>query len=75
MERRHVALRPATRPADVKAERRLKKAYRAAMGALIEVHDIRVVMGRDELYRRCSRIGETAVDVAERLIYVGLKES
>ena len=25
-------------------------------------------MGRQELYRRCSRMGETAVDVAERLI-------
>ena len=66
-----------TRSADaaVKAERHLEKAYRAAMGALTEVDDLRVVMGRQELYRRCSRMGETAVDVAERLIYAGLKES
>ena len=64
-------------PADaaVKAERHLEKAYRAAMGALTEVEDVRVVMGRQELYRRCSRMGEAAVDVAERLIYAGLKES
>ena len=34
-----------------------------------------LVMGRQELYRRCSRMGEAAVDVAERLIYAGLKES
>ena len=45
------------------------------MGALAEVDDLRVVMGRQELYRRCSRMGETAVDVAERLIYAVLKES
>jgi uncharacterized protein Yka (UPF0111/DUF47 family) len=64
-------------PADkaVKDERRLEKAYRAAMGALVEVDDLSVVMGRRELYRRCSRMGEAAVDVAERLIYAVLKES
>jgi uncharacterized protein Yka (UPF0111/DUF47 family) len=65
------------KPADsaVKAERRLEKVYRSAMGALADVEDLRVVMGRQELYRRCSRMGETAVDVAERLIYAVLKES
>jgi uncharacterized protein Yka (UPF0111/DUF47 family) len=61
--------------AAVKAERKLEKAYRAAMGTLAELDDLRVVMGRQELYRRCSRMGETAVDVAERLIYAVLKES
>jgi uncharacterized protein Yka (UPF0111/DUF47 family) len=61
--------------AAVKAERRLEKAYRAAMSALADVDDRRVVMGRQELYRRCSRMGETAVDVAERLIYAVLKEN
>jgi uncharacterized protein Yka (UPF0111/DUF47 family) len=67
----------AVEPADraVKAERRLEKVYRGAMGALTDVEDLRVVMGRQELYRRCSRMGETAVDVAERLIYAVLKES
>jgi uncharacterized protein Yka (UPF0111/DUF47 family) len=67
----------AAEPADaaVKAERRLEKAYRAAMGALTDVDDLRVVMGRQELYRRCSRMGEAAVDVAERLMYAVLKES
>ena len=61
--------------AAVKAERHLEKTYRAAMGALTELDDLRAVMGRQELYRRCSRMGETAVDVAERLIYAELKEN
>ena len=63
-------------PADaaVKAERHIEKTYRAAMGALLEVDDLRAVMGRQELYRRCSRMGEAAVDVAERLMYAVLKQ-
>jgi len=61
--------------AAMKAERRLEKAYRAAMGALTAEEDVRAVMGRQELYRRCSRMGETVVDVAERLMYAGLKEN
>ncbi len=67
----------AAEPADaaVKAERHLEKAYRKAMGALAERDDVRAVMGLQELYRRCSRMGETAVDVAERLIYAVIKES
>lgn len=64
-----------TADAAVKAERRLEKAYRAAMAALAELDDVRVVIGRQELYRRCSRMGETVVDVAERLIYAVLKEN
>ncbi len=59
----------------MRSERNLEKTYRAAMGALAELDDLRVVMGRQELYRRCSRMGETAVEVAERLIYAVLKES
>jgi hypothetical protein len=61
--------------AAIKAERNLEKAYRAAMGALAELNDLRTVMGRQELYRRCSRMGESAVDVAERLVYAVLKEN
>jgi uncharacterized protein Yka (UPF0111/DUF47 family) len=67
----------AAEPADaaVKAEGRLEKAYRAAMGALARWSSTSVVMGRQELYRRCSQMGEAAVDVAERLMYAVLKES
>jgi uncharacterized protein len=64
-------------PADaaIKAERRLEKVYRAAMAALADTEDLRAVIGRQELYRRCSRMGESAVDVAERLIYAVLKRA
>jgi uncharacterized protein Yka (UPF0111/DUF47 family) len=67
----------AIEPADaaIKAERRLERAYRAGMGALLQIDDLRVVTARRELYRRCSRIGEGAVDVAERVIYAVVKES
>jgi uncharacterized protein len=61
--------------AAIKAERRLEKRYRDAMAALLENDDVREVTARRELYRRCSRIGETAVDVAERVIYAVVKES
>jgi uncharacterized protein Yka (UPF0111/DUF47 family) len=67
----------AIEPADaaIKAERRLERAYRAGMAALLPIDDLRAVTARRELYRRCSRIGEGAVDVAERVIYAVVKES
>jgi uncharacterized protein Yka (UPF0111/DUF47 family) len=67
----------ATQTADhaVKAARHLEKTYRAAMADLLDVDDLRSVMGCQELYRRCSRICECVVDVAERLIYAILKEN
>jgi uncharacterized protein Yka (UPF0111/DUF47 family) len=67
----------AIEPADaaIKAERRLERAYRAGMAALLESDDLRDVMARRELYRRCSRMGEGAVDVAERVVYAVVKES
>jgi hypothetical protein len=61
--------------AAIKAERCLEKRYRGAMAALLENDDVREVTARREVYRRCSRIGETAVDVAERVIYAEVKES
>jgi uncharacterized protein len=67
----------ATAPADaaIKAERKLERAYRAAMAALLEIDDLRTVIARRELYRRCSRIGEGAADVAERVVYAVVKEA
>ena len=67
----------ATEPADaaIKEARRLERVYRAAMAELLEVDDLRQVMARRELYRRCSRMGEAAVDVAERVLYAAVKES
>jgi uncharacterized protein Yka (UPF0111/DUF47 family) len=61
--------------AAVKAERNVEKVYRRAMAALLEVDDLREVIARRELYRRCSRIGEVIVDVAERVGYALAKES
>jgi uncharacterized protein len=61
--------------AAVKAQRRMEKVYRAAMGVLTEHDDLRTLIGRHELYRRCSQMGDTAVDVAERLIYAMIKEN
>jgi hypothetical protein len=61
--------------AAINAARRLERVYRAAMAELLEVDDLREVMARRELYRRCSRMGEGAVEVAERVLYAAVKES
>jgi hypothetical protein len=61
--------------AAVKCDRHLEHVYRVAMAALLETDDLREVTARRELYRRCSRIGETVVDVAERVRYAVVKES
>jgi hypothetical protein len=45
------------------------------MATLLEVDDLREVTARRELYRRCSRIGEAIVEVAERVGYAAAKES
>lgn len=68
--------REATDCADaaVKAQRRLERAYRASMSALIEEEDLREVMARRELYRRLARVGDTIVEVAERVWYAAVKE-
>jgi uncharacterized protein len=57
------------------AERRLERTYYRGMAALLEAEDMRLRISRRELYRRCARIGETVVDVAERVIYAVVKES
>ena len=66
----------ATEPADaaVKTQRRVERVYRAAMGPLLQIDDLREVMARRELYRRCSRISGAVVDVAERVEYAVVKE-
>lgn len=67
----------ATREADLAraAARGIEHSYRAAMSALIEVADMREVMGRRELYRRYARLGEAIVSVAERVWYAVVKEA
>jgi uncharacterized protein Yka (UPF0111/DUF47 family) len=58
----------------LRAERRIEKIYREAMASLLEIHDLREVTARRELYRRLARIGETAVEVGERVWYSIVKE-
>ena len=58
----------------LRAVRRIEKIYRDAMASLLEVDDLREVTARRELYRRMARIGETVVEVAERVWYSIVKE-
>ena len=60
--------------AAIKCQRRLERVYRASMSALIDEDDLREVMGRRELYRRFARVGDTLVEVAERVWYAAVKE-
>jgi uncharacterized protein len=59
----------------IAAERRLERSYYEGMAALLEVEEMRERISRRELYRRCSRIGETVVEVSERIVYAVVKES
>jgi uncharacterized protein Yka (UPF0111/DUF47 family) len=68
--------REATDCADaaIKCQRKAERVYRRSMSALIEEADLREVMGRRELLRRLSRVGDTLVEVAERVWYAAVKE-
>jgi uncharacterized protein Yka (UPF0111/DUF47 family) len=61
--------------AAVKRTRDVEHVYRRAMSALLEVEDLRLVMGRRELYRRLSRISDLVHRVAERVWYAVVKEA
>jgi uncharacterized protein len=65
----------ASADAAITTERRLESAYYKGMGGLLEVEDRSERIARRELYRRCSRIGETVVEVAERVVYAVVKQS
>ena len=67
----------ATDEADVAihSQRELERVYRRAMSALLTESDLRVVMGRREMYRRFSRISEVVIEVAERIWYSSVKEA
>jgi uncharacterized protein Yka (UPF0111/DUF47 family) len=60
--------------AAIKSQRQLERVYRHAMSTLLEVDDLREVMGRRELYRRFSRIADSVIEAAERVWYSTLKE-
>jgi uncharacterized protein len=61
--------------AAIKLDRRIERVDRAAMAQLLAVDDLRLVMARRELYRRCSRMAEASEEVAERVLYAVVKES
>lgn len=67
----------ATEAADaaIVAERKLEQVYYRGMASLLEVEDRAERISSRELYRRCARIGEIVVDVAERVVYAVVKET
>ena len=67
----------ATEAADeaIRAERELERAYYRGMAALLEVEGRSERIARRELYRRCVRIGDMVIDVAERVVYAVVKQA
>lgn len=67
----------ATEAADaaITLERRLEHAYYTGMADLLAIEDRNERIARRELYRSCARLGETLVDVAERVVYAVMKQS
>ena len=67
----------ATAAADaaIKTARRLEHCYYRDTAKLLELEDTRERISRRELYRRCDRISEVVIDVAERIVYAVVKES
>lgn len=59
--------------AAIRCEREIERIYRTAMSELLEVEDLREVIGRRELYRRYARLGDELVSVAERVWYALVK--
>jgi len=49
--------------------------YYRGMAVTLNIEDRGGRIVQRELYRRCSRIGDTAVDVAERIVYSIVKQS
>jgi glutamine synthetase adenylyltransferase len=60
--------------AAVKTQRKLERVYRQAASALLQVEDLREVIGKRELYRRISRVSETLTEAADRVWYATVKE-
>jgi len=75
-DRRSKSEASATDAADaaVKTQRQLKRVYRQAASALLEVQDLRDIMGTRELYQSVSRIRETVTAAANRVWYATVKE-
>ena len=61
--------------AAIAIERQIGAAYQRRMAELLGVEDRNARIAQRELYRRCSAIGDTIVEVAERIMYAVLKQS
>jgi uncharacterized protein len=59
----------------IQAHRSLERIYYQGMRALLDVEDRTERISRRELYRRCQRIGEIVIDVAERIMYAIVKQA
>jgi uncharacterized protein Yka (UPF0111/DUF47 family) len=59
----------------IKTARRLEHIYYRETAKLLELEEMRQRIGLRELYRRCDRISEVIIDVAERIVYAVVKES
>jgi uncharacterized protein Yka (UPF0111/DUF47 family) len=68
---------PATSSADaaIGRLRSMERIYYEGMAELLDVDDRTVRISNRELYRRCARIAETVIEVAERIVYSVVKES
>jgi uncharacterized protein Yka (UPF0111/DUF47 family) len=56
-------------------QKALAGLYQRGMAALLSVDERGARIAGRELYRRCMRIGDIVVDVAERIIYAVVKQS
>ena len=67
----------ATAEADaaIRSERELEYVYYEGMAKLLEIEGRSERIALRELYRGCERIGETVIDVAERVVYAVVKQS
>jgi len=59
----------------IKTARHMEHIYYGGTARLLEVEERGERIARRELYRRCERISETVIDVAERVVYSVVKES
>jgi len=59
----------------IRAERELERCYYRGTAELLQIDARNERISSRELYRRCARVGEQVIDVAERIIYAVVKES
>jgi len=61
--------------ATISVQHLIGDAYYRGMANLLHEEDMRARIKLRELYRRCSRIGEVIIEVAERIMYAIVKQS